>query len=269
MSDLSRFDGKVAVITGAAQGIGEATARLFAERGVAALLLTDRQPDRLSAVANSLRDITRVETIVADLASPAEVDAIIPAAKAAFGRVDILANIAGLTDRGSILDSSVELFDRLFAVNVRAPFLLMQAALRLMTRDGIEGTIVNILSVNAYGGSPQLTPYSASKGALATLTKNVANAVLPNRIRVNGINLGWTETPGEHDIIRRSGQGGDDWLAEAEKHRPFGRLIKPDEVARLVAFLASAESGVMTGALIDFDQQVMGLHTPPRGLTKT
>lgn len=269
MSDLSRFDGKVAVITGAAQGIGEATARLLAERGIAGLLLTDRQPDRLNAVANSLRDVTRVETVIADLADPAEVDAIIPAAEAAFSRVDILANIAGLTDRGSIIDSSVELFDRIFAVNVRAPFLLMQTALRLMLRDGIEGTIVNILSVNAHGGSPQLAPYSASKGALATLTKNVANTVLPNRIRVNGINLGWTETPGEHVIIRRSGQGGDDWLEQAEKHRPFGRLIQPDEVARLVAFLASAESGVMTGALIDYEQQVMGLHTPPQALAKT
>lgn len=156
MSDLSRLDGKVAVITGAAQGIGEATARLFAERGIAGLLLTDRLTDRLAVVANSLRDLTRVETIVADLADPAQVEAIIPAAESAFGRVDTLANVAGLTDRGSILDSSVELFDRLFAVNVRAPFLLMQGTLRLMTRDGIEGTIVNILSVNAHGGSPQL-----------------------------------------------------------------------------------------------------------------
>lgn len=263
MSDLSRFDGKVAVITGAAQGIGEATARLFAKRGIAGLVLTDRQPDRLAAVAESLRTITRVETVVADLAVPSQVTSIIAAAESAFGRVDVLANIAGLTDRGTIFDSSVELFDRIFAVNVRAPFLLMQGVLRLMTRDGIEGTIVNITSVNAHGGSPQLTPYSASKGALATLTKNVANTVLNDRIRVNAIQLGWTETPGEHDIIRRSGQGGDDWLERAEATRPFGRLIKPEEVARLIAFLASAESGVMTGALIDFDQQVMGLHTAP------
>lgn len=269
MSDLSRLDGKIAVITGAAQGIGEATARLFVERGIAGLLLTDRQPDRLSAVAESLREAARVETVVADLANAADVDAIIPAAGAAFGRVDILANIAGLTDRGTILDTGVDLFDRLFAVNVRAPFMLMQGALKIMTRDGIEGAIVNILSVNAHGGSPQLSAYSASKGALATLTKNVANSVLNDRIRVNGIHLGWTETPGEHDIIRRSGQGGDDWLEQAEKHRPFGRLIKPDEVARLIAFLASAESGVMTGALIDFDQQVMGLHSAPERRLKS
>jgi NAD(P)-dependent dehydrogenase (short-subunit alcohol dehydrogenase family) len=269
MTDRSRLDEKVAVISGAAQGIGEATARLFAERGIAGLLLTDRQPERLAAVAESLRPITRVETVVADLVDPAQVASITSGAEAAFGRVDILANIAGLTDRGSIFDTTVELFDRMFAVNVRAPFLLMQGALRLMTRDGIEGAIVNILSVNAHGGSPALAPYSASKGALATLTKNVANAVLNDRIRVNGIYLGWTETPGEHEIIRRSGQGGDDWLQRAEAGRPFGRLIQPEEVARLIGFLVSGESGVMTGALIDFDQHVVGLHSAPERHLKT
>jgi NAD(P)-dependent dehydrogenase (short-subunit alcohol dehydrogenase family) len=260
MDDLSRLDGKVAVITGAAQGIGEATARLFAERGIAGLLLTDRNAEPLTVVADSLRATTRVEAVVADLANPAEVQTIIPAAEAAFGRVDILANIAGLTDRGTILDTSVELFDRLFAVNVRAPFLLMQGAVRIMTRDGIEGTIINILSVNAHAGGPNLAAYSGSKGALATLTKNVANSMLDHRIRVNGINLGWTATPGEHVIIQRSGQGGPDWLEKAEAERPFGRLIQPAEVARLIAFLATPESGVMTGALIDYDQQVVGIN---------
>jgi NAD(P)-dependent dehydrogenase (short-subunit alcohol dehydrogenase family) len=260
MDDLSRLNGKVAVISGAAQGIGEATARLFAERGIGGLLLTDRQPERLAAVAASLAAITSVEAVVADLANPAEVETIVPAAEAAFGRVDILANIAGLTDRGSIFDTTVALFDRIFAVNVRAPFLLMQGAVRLMTRDGIEGAIVNILSVNAHGGAPFLAPYSGSKGALATLTKNVANAVLDDRIRVNGINLGWTETPAEHDIVQRSGQGGPDWLEAAAATRPFGRLIQPLEVARLIAFLATPESGVMTGTLIDFDQQVVGIN---------
>ena len=265
MNDLSRLDGKVAVITGAAQGIGEATARLFAERGIAGLLLTDRQAERLAAVEESLRSLTAVTTVVADLADPVQVAAIIPAAESAFGRIDILANIAGITDRGSIFDSSVELFDRMFAVNVRAPFLLMQGALNIMTRDGIEGAVVNILSVNAHGGSPQLAPYSASKGALATLTKNVANAVLNDRIRVNGIYLGWAETPGEHAIIKSSGQGGDDWLERAVETQPFGRLIQPGEVARLIAFLSSAESGVMSGAMIDFTQHVGGTAgTPPR-----
>lgn len=269
MSDLSRLDGKVAVITGAAQGIGEATARLFAERGIAGLVLTDRQPERLAVVADSLRKTTRVETVVADLADAGQVASIISAAESTFGRVDSLANIAGLTDRGSIFDTSVELFDRMFAVNVRAPFLLMQGALRLMARDRIEGTIVNILSVNAHGGGPTLSAYSASKGALATLTKNTANAVLANRIRVNGIYLGWTETPGEHAIIRSSGQGGDDWLEKAESAMPFGRLIQPDEVARLIGFLSSGESGLMTGAMIDFNQHVGGTAPAPPQYRKT
>jgi NAD(P)-dependent dehydrogenase (short-subunit alcohol dehydrogenase family) len=260
MSDLSRLDRKIAVITGAAQGIGEATARLFAERGIAGLVLTDRQADRLAAVEQECRGLTRVTTVVADLSDLEQVARIIPAAETAFGRVDILANIAGVTDRGSILDTSPELFSRTLAVNLRAPFFLMQGALRIMTRDKIEGAIVNILSVNAHGGAPVLSPYSASKGGLATLTKNVANAVLDHRIKVNGINLGWTETPGEHDVVQRSGQGGPDWLDKAAAGRPFGRLIQPLEVARLIAFLASAESGVMTGALIDFDQQVVGIN---------
>lgn len=260
MSDLSLLHGKIAIITGAAQGIGEATARLFAERGIAGLVLTDRQADRLATVEEGCRGLTRVTTVVADLADPAQVARIVPAAEAAFGRVDILANIAGLTDRGTILDTSGELFDRLFAVNVRAPFFLMQDALRLMVRDGIEGTIVNILSVNAHGGGPNLAAYSGTKGGLATITKNAASFVLDHRIRINGINLGWTETPGEHHIIQASGQDGPDWLDKAAAGRPFGRLIQPLEVARLIAFLASPESGVMTGALIDFDQQVVGIN---------
>ena len=263
MADLSRFEGKVALITGAAQGIGEATARLLAERGIAGLVLTDRQPARLAAVAASLREVTKVEEVVADLGEHEAVEGIVPAAERAFGGVDILVNVGAKTDRGSIIDTDLALFDEMFTINVRAPFFLMQGVLRLMRANGVEGSIVNVLSVNAHGGSPQLAAYSASKGALATLTKNVANAMLYDRIRVNGIQLGWTETPGEHDVIRRSGQGGDDWLERASAGRPRGRLIQPEEVARLIAILASAESGVMTGALIDFDQHVVGLHAAP------
>jgi NAD(P)-dependent dehydrogenase (short-subunit alcohol dehydrogenase family) len=255
----SLFTGQVAVVTGAAQGIGEATARLLAERGAAGLLLTDRQADKGEAVAAELRGQgTDARFVPADLADPESPARIIAAADESFGRVDVLANIAGLTDRSGVLDTDLAIWDKMFAINVRSPFFLMQGAIRIMQRERIEGAIVNICSVNAHVGGDRLTPYSASKGALQTLTRNVANAMAPMRIRVNGLNLGWVDTPGE-DVTRRTFDGSrPGWQAEAEAQRPFGRLLKPLDVARAIAFLASAESGIMTGTVFDFDQQVVG-----------
>ncbi len=253
------FTGKIAVVTGGAQGLGEATARLLAARGAAGIVLVDRQADKGEAVARSLVDAgTRAVFVAAVLADADQVARVIPTADSAFGRVDILANIAGLTDRGTILDTDLALFDRMFAINVRAPFFLMQDAIRLMERERVEGTIVNILSVNAYIGSPNLAAYSASKGALMTLTKNTANAVNMMRIRVNGIILGWVDTPGEHVTLKKYHGAGDDWLEKAEATRPFGKLLKPEDVARLIAFLGGPESAPMTGSCVEFEQTVVG-----------
>lgn len=255
----AQLTGKVAVITGGAQGIGEAVARLFAARGVAGLFLVDRNGDKARAVAGALTASgTPAEGFTADLADMAQVEAVIPAAEKRFGRIDVLVNCAGLTDRGTVWDTTPELWDRMFAINVRAPFFLMQGALKLMDRDGIEGAIVNIVSVNAHGGTSFLTPYSSSKAALAILTKNVAHSVSNRRIKVNGLNLGWVDTPGEHTTLKRFHNAPEDWLETAEAGRPWGRLMKPDEVARAVAFLATEESGLMTGSVIDFDQVVIG-----------
>jgi NAD(P)-dependent dehydrogenase (short-subunit alcohol dehydrogenase family) len=257
--DPFRLEGKIAVITGAAQGIGEATAHLFAERGAAGLLLTDRNAQKGRAVAAQISKAgTPAEFIAAELDDIIQVQQIVPAADAHFGKVHVLVNVAGLTDRGTVWDTSPELWDRIFAVNVRAPFFLMQAALKLMERDKIEGAMVNIISVNAHGGTSYLTPYSASKGALAILTKNFAHSVANRRIKVNGLNIGWVDTPGEDAVLKRFHHAKDDWLAEAEKGRPWGRLMKPEEVARAIAFLSSEESGLMTGSVIDFDQVVQG-----------
>lgn len=256
----SRLAGKVAVITGAAQGIGESTARLFAARGIGGLLLTDRQDDKGRAVAASLASTVSVEFVSADLSDPSQVGRIVPAADAAFGRVDILVNVAGLTDRGSIWDTSLELWDKMFAINVRAPFFLMQAAAKVMVREKIEGTMVNIASSNAHGGTSFLTPYTASKAALAVLSKNVAHSLASRRIRVNALNLGWVDTPGEHMTLKKFHGFDDNWLQEAGPLCPFGRLMQPDEVARAIAFLASSESGLMTGSVIDYDQVVIGTN---------
>jgi len=255
----AQFAGKIAVVTGGAQGLGEATARLLAERGAAGIVITDRQADKGEAVARSLTEAgTPTIFVAADLADPAQVATIIPAADKAFGRVDVLANIAGLTDRGTILDTDIALYDRMFAINVRAPFFLMQDAIRVMQRERIAGSIVNILSVNAYIGSPNLAAYSASKGALMTLTKNTANAVNMMRIRVNGIILGWADTPGEHVTLKTFHDAADDWLEKAEASRPFGQLLKPEGVARVIAFLAGPESVPMTGSCVEYEQTVVG-----------
>jgi len=251
----------VAVVTGGTQGLGEAIARLFAERGAAGLVICGRNAERGQAVA---RDLTgqgcRTEFVSADLASMEDTRRIVAKADEAFGRVDALVNAAGMTDRGTIFDTSPELFDRMFAVNVRAPFFLMQDAATIMRRERIEGTMVNILSMSAHGGQPFITAYCGSKGALATLTKNAAFSLMPWRIRVNGLNIGWMNTPGEDRIMRTYHDAEDGWLDKAAAAQPFGRLLDPTEVARAVAFLASRESGMMTGSIIDFDQSVLGCY---------
>jgi NAD(P)-dependent dehydrogenase (short-subunit alcohol dehydrogenase family) len=114
--------------------------------------------------------------------------------------------------------------------------------------------------MSGHGGQPFIAAYCASKGALVTLTRNVAFAALRDRIRVNGLNLGWSDTPGEDRIMKTYHDAQPGWVEKAEQGLPFGRLIKPDEVARAVAYMASSESGLMTGSVIDFDQTIRGTY---------
>jgi NAD(P)-dependent dehydrogenase (short-subunit alcohol dehydrogenase family) len=257
----SRLEGAIAVVTGGTQGVGEAIARTLAERGADGIVICGRNAERGAAVAKDIAGQgCRTEFVRADLESLDETRAVAARADAVFGRVDVLVNAAGITDRGTIFDTSPELFDRMFAVNVRAPFFLMQEAAKIMRREGIEGRIVNILSMSAHGGQPFIPAYCRSKGALATLTKNAAFSLMPWRIRVNGLNIGWMNTPGEDRIMRVYHGAEDGWLEKAAAGQPFGRLLDPNEVARAVAFLASPESGLMTGSIIDFDQSVIGCY---------
>ena len=137
----------------------------------------------------------------------------------------------------------------------------MQESVRLMKRAGKGGSIVNILSVSAHGGQAKLTPYSVSKGALATLTKNAGHSLMPDRIRVNGINVGWMATPNEHVVQKSEGQP-DNWLEIAEANMPYGRILRPNDIAGLVTYLLSDAAEMMNGALIDYDQHVMGIFDP-------
>jgi NAD(P)-dependent dehydrogenase (short-subunit alcohol dehydrogenase family) len=247
-----RLDGKVVIVTGSTQGLGEAIARRAAALG-ASLLITGRDGRRGEAVAEELGGLF----VAGDLADPEAPGALAGACEERFGRLDGLVNAAGLSSRGTLDDTSVELWDRLFAINARAPFLLIQHAARLMRRAGTGGSIVNIITMASHGGEPVLTAYSASKGALATLTRNAGYQLQPDRIRVTGLNIGWTATEGEHGVQTSTGQR-DDWLAEADASRPLGRLLRPGDIAPMVTYLLSDAAQMVTGSVIDFDQTVHG-----------
>jgi NAD(P)-dependent dehydrogenase (short-subunit alcohol dehydrogenase family) len=176
----------------------------------------------------------------------------------AFGRVDCVVNAAALTDRGTLVDTTPEMFDAHVATNLRGPFFIMQAAVRDMLRREAGGTIVNVISISAHTGSAILAPYAAAKGGLAPLTRNAAHAHRRDRIRVNGLNIGWTATEGEDATQRRFHGAQDGWLEEAGRELPAGRLGDPDEIADMIVYLLSDGSGVVTGSVIDWDQTVMG-----------
>jgi Dehydrogenases with different specificities (related to short-chain alcohol dehydrogenases) len=170
------------------EGLGAAIARLFADRGAAGIVTCGRSAakGRQKPRKFRMRTGTKVVFVAADLAKVEDCRAVIAKADAEFGRVDVLVNAAGITDRGTILDTTPELFDRIFNVNVRGPFFLMQETIKIMRREKIAGSIVNIGSMSAKAGQPFIAAYCSSKGALATLTENTAYAVMRNRIRVNG-----------------------------------------------------------------------------------
>ena len=251
--------GKVILVTGATQGVGESVARAAAESGAAGLVLTGRSQARGDAVAKDISKTCPAIFVAADLADPAATRRVVSEGAKKFPTIHGLVNAAGLTDRGTIFDTSVELWDLLYAVNVRAPFILTQEIATRLRDQKTPGSIVNIITMSSHGGQPFLTAYSSSKGALATLTKNTANALRKQRIRVNGLNIGWMDTPGEHAIKKLEGQP-DNWLEIAEKSQPFGRLLKPKDAAVLAVYLLSDSAELVTGSVIDVDQNVMGAY---------
>lgn len=259
---MNQLAGKVAVVTGGTQGLGAAIAHHFAQNGAAGVVICGRNETKGKEVAAKLNASgkTRVEFVQADLSSVEDCRKVIATTDEIFSRVDILVNAGGMTDRGSILDTDPELFDKIFATNVRGPFFLMQETIKVMRREKIEGSIVNICSMSALAGQPFIAAYCSSKGALATLTRNTAYALLRNRIRVNGLNIGWMASEGEDRIMRTYHGAEENWLEKAAAEQPFGRLISPEEVARAVAFLASEESGLMTGSMVNYDQTIWGAY---------
>jgi len=240
--------------------MGEGMARLFAKEG-GQLVISGRDEKKGRAVAESIvQSGGRAFFQRADVSVEADCRALIEAAVKQYGRIDVLVNNVGLSTRSNIEDTTVELWDRLFATNVRSAFICIQQAVKHM-KNQRRGSIINIGSVNAYIGEPKLMAYSATKGALMTLTKNNASYLNRYRIRVNQLNVGWTETPNEHRVKTQEEGKGENWLEEAVRTRPFGRLLVPRDIAFAALYFASDESECITGSVLDLEQHPVG--APP------
>jgi NAD(P)-dependent dehydrogenase (short-subunit alcohol dehydrogenase family) len=250
---------RVAVVTGSTSGIGRGIARHFAGLG-AAVVVHGTNAAHGDALASEITDAGgRALFVPANLLDTDDCQAIIRTAAREFGRIDVLVNNAADLSRGTVESVPLAVWDRILAVNLRAPFILLQAVIPHMRARG-GGSILNIGSVNAYIGEPKLCPYSVSKGGLMTLTKNAAAFLNQYRIRVNQLNVGWTLTEGEHRIKLLEGKG-EGWLEDAVKTRPFGRLLDPQDIAHAAAYFASDESACITGSVVDLEQYPVG--APP------
>src|ERR671923_884986 len=213
---------KVVLVSGGTQGVGAGVARAAAREG-AAVAVTGRRREPGEALAAELQTAgAKAMFVQADVADVAQAQGSVTAVVAELGRVDCLVNAAGLTARGTLLDTTPELFDAHIAVNLRAPFFLMQAAVKDMLARKAPGTIVNVISSSELGGQPYLAPYVAAKAGLAGLTRNAAHAHRWDRIRINGLNIGWTDTEGEDATQRRFHGAGDDWRGTGAAAPPLG-----------------------------------------------
>ncbi len=261
-SEKQSLAGQVAVITGSTQGIGGGIALKLAAHG-ARIVVHGRDAQRAGGekiVEAIAAGGSQALLVTGDLQDESHCRSIVRTALARFGRVDILVNNAAVVHRSTVEDTSTELWDEVFDVNVRAPFLLSQEAVRHM-KERRSGCIVNIGSGNGYCGQKRLFPYSVSKGALITFTKNLSNYLGQYRIRVNHLNPGWTLTEGERYVIAVVDGKGEGWLEEMEKTRPFGSMQRPADIANAVLFFATNE--MISGAVLDYEQQPFGAPFDP------
>jgi NAD(P)-dependent dehydrogenase (short-subunit alcohol dehydrogenase family) len=251
----------VAVIAGGTQGLGLAIAEALIADSCKRLVVAGRRVSEGEAAVERLRVLgADAHFKRTDMGVVEDAVTLVDEAASRFGRVTALVNAAATTERGSILDCTPADFDKHIAVNTRGPFFALQRFAQLAVETGHAASAVNILSMVVHCGQSYLAPYSASKAALANITKNAAQALRGHRIRVNGINCGWMDTPGEDETQRRFHGAGEGWLQAAEARQPMGMLVKPAHVAGLASYLLSDASGVMTGALVDFDQNIAGAY---------
>ena len=239
---------KVAVVTGAAQGIGEGIAREYVAEG-ARVVLADIQDDKGRALAAELGGDEVCRYVRCDVTVAKDAQAAIDATVAAFGRLDVVVCNSGINLTGTILDLSEEHFDRVLAVNLKGAFLVGQAGARWMAANGVRGAIVNMSSINSIVASPQILAYAVSKGGLNQLTSAMALGLAPHGIRVNGVGPGSIETELLANLFNTDPAALKGILART----PLGRLGTPREIGRICVFLGSDDASYMTGETIYAD----------------
>lgn len=243
---MKRFTDKVCVVTGGGGGIGSAISRRLAAEG-GRVVVTDNNVEGANAVANAITaDGGTAIAIGADIAQATECRRLVADVHDRFGRIDVLVNNAGIMRRGNILGISEDDWDITFAVNIDAMFHLCRAALPGMIERG-GGAIVNTASQWGLHPAPNHIAYNVSKAAVASFTQNLGRDYAPYKVRVNGVCPGEVHTPMLESGVKRAGKT----LADLDKLVPFGRIGKPEEIAALVAFIASDEAPFMCGSLIE------------------
>ena len=248
----------IALVTGGAQGIGKACAQKLLANGYSGVVLLDRNVERLNEAATSFSLFGKVEIMAADLRNETTPAKAVAFTISKFGRIDVLINAAGNTARGGIADTTPQTLQSLLDVNVKAPFFLMQEASRHMVAQG-HGTIINIASMIAYGGPPNLGAYSASKAALIAITKHAAQEFAWQGVRSFCVNLGWALTEGEQETQTKVHGFPENWYEDIGRRMPSGRLILPSDIADLCAYLVTPSAQMMNGAVIDFEQIPVGM----------
>lgn len=256
-----RLQNKVILITGSVTGIGKAIAKRCVAEGAKVLLHGLEQDLGGQTLAELGAD--NAVLVLKDLAEEDAPRLLVDSAVAAFGRLDAVVNNAALVTAANLHTTDRAFFRRMLEINTVAPFALIQAALPELRKT--RGSVINIGSVNAYSGEPNLLPYSVSKGALMTLTRNLGDTLMrEDGVRVNQINPGWVLTENEAKRKREHGLK-EDWYADLPKvYAPAGRILWPEEIAACAAWLLADECGPISGQVFDLEQHPFIGRNPPK-----
>ncbi|HZO37569.1 MAG TPA: glucose 1-dehydrogenase [Solirubrobacteraceae bacterium] len=241
-----RLAGKVCIVTGAGSGIGEATAEVFAQHGAKGVVCADIDGQHAEATAERLRSQGfDASPLAVDIADADDATALIEHTLGLYGSVDVLHNNAGIVALGAVHEVDIAAWDRCIEVNLRGTFLVTRAALRPMLEQQ-RGAIVNTCSTFATAAAPQLAAYNASKGAIRSLTRQMARDYSPD-IRVNSVSPGLVDTAATRGGAASAPNGDEIWEMLVQSNRYYGRAAEPREIAHAVLFLASDEASFITG----------------------